>query len=161
MRDRVFLFCAVVLFGGALMASSAMAWVSDPLCIGDAKEEFKVCVSKCQAEFKVDKDSCHEIEHQCAEDCRLEFEECVDKPLTQLTECKESCNALFVETRDECVTKYARGTWDRDRCIDHVQRVAFGCRDQCRENVQGDLLQCRKAFSVCIRACPPPPEEPQ
>jgi hypothetical protein len=155
MTDKRLWFFAVVLFGGVLMASSAVAWTpADPLCIGDAKEEFKVCVSKCQAELKVDKDSCHQVDHQCAEKCREAFEKCVDVPLTQLAECKLHCNSLFEGTRDDCRASYSPGTWQRDKCIDHAQRVAFGCRDQCRENVQWDLTQCRKAFSVCIRACP-------
>ena len=81
MRDKVFLFCAVVLFGGALMASSAMAWISDPQCVSDAKGEYKLCVEGCRNEFLNDKDTCHQIDPDCADKCRADYELCLEEPL--------------------------------------------------------------------------------
>ncbi len=54
---------------------------STPGALETPRRNYKMCVSKCQEEFRVDKDSCHKIDHECAEDCRVEFEDCVDKPL--------------------------------------------------------------------------------
>jgi len=160
MRDRRLLFCAVVLFGGAMMATSALAWTPNPECISGAREEFKLCVSKCQDEFKTDRDTCRQINHECAEECREDFEECVDIPLDELANCKGVCNSELTQGRAVCRETTKWGTSERDNCIDLVQLLDFGCRDQCREGVQAKLTECRLQFRACIKACPPP-EEPQ
>jgi hypothetical protein len=157
MKDRRFWFCVVVLFGGVLMASSALACSSDdPTCIEDAKADFKLCVSGCQDQFRVDKDLCNNIDHACAEQCRSDYEDCVSVPFTGLGACKAGCNDDIEKGKTWCRENTKQGTKRRDRCIDWVQRSAFGCRDQCREDVQGALTQCRKDFRACIKVCPPP-----
>jgi hypothetical protein len=157
MRDRRFWFCAVVLFGGLLMASSALACSSDdPTCIGEAKENFKLCVNTCQEDFRVEKDLCNNIDHTCAEECRSEYEDCVVGPFTDLGTCKANCNADMEKGKLWCRGNIEWGPKRIDRCIDRVQRFAFGCRDQCRENVQCALTQCREDFRECIKKCPPP-----
>ena len=158
---KSFWFCAVALIGGALMASSAMAWISDPQCVSDAKDDYKLCVEGCRNEFLNDKDTCHQIDPDCADGCRAEYATCLEEPLADLAFCKGDCNSTFEQTAAYCRATYKFGTWERDRCIDHAQRVGFGCRDQCRENIHGTLADCRVKFRACIRTCPLPPEEPQ
>jgi hypothetical protein len=161
MKDRRFWFYAVVLLGGLFMVSSALAWTADPQCVGEAKNEFQFCVKACQEEFRNDKDACHDIDPNCGDKCRDDYALCLEPPLSELAGCKAACNADMESGKAWCRQNTAPGTRRRDRCIDWVQVAGFACRDQCRENVQPALAQCGKDFRTCLRACPPPPEEPK
>jgi hypothetical protein len=161
MTDKRLWFFAVVLFGGVLMASSAVAWTpADPVCVGGAKKELKECVQDCQEEFRNNKDACHDIDPSCGDTCREEYADNLEPYLTELATCKGNCNVDMENGKLWCRENTPRGTKSRDRCIDWVQIIGFSCRDRCRENVQGALTQCAKDFRACLKACPPP-EEPK
>ena len=161
MRDKMFWFCAVVLFGGVVISSSALAWTTDPLCVGDAKKELKECVQQCQEEFRNNRYACHDIDPLCWDTCRDEYADCLEPPLTELATCKANSNADMESGKLWCRENTEWGTTRRDRCIDWVQIVGFARRDQCREDVQVALTECGKDFRACLKVCPPPPEEPK
>ena len=158
MRGKRFWFCAVVLLGGVLMVSSALALTPDPECIAGARSDFESCVQGCKEDLREAKDLCRHINHDCAEGCRVVFEGCVENPLTTLAGCKAGCNDDLIKGRAWCRGNTKWGTTDRDKCIDLVQLRAFSCRDQCREDVQADLTQCRQDFRDCIHGCFQPAE---
>ena len=54
---------------------------------------------------------------------------------------------------------YPQGSADRDACIDQAQVVAFMCRDECREGVQGSMKECRTILRNCLKACKVPASE--
>jgi len=158
MREKMFWFCAVVLFAGVMVASSAMALTPDPECIAGARSDFASCVQGCKDDFREDKDLCRHINHDCAEGCRDAFESCVYGPLTNLAQCKGGCDDDVTMGRAWCRGNTKWGTTERDKCIDLVQLRAFSCRDQCREDVQADLTKCRQEFRTCIHGCFQPAE---
>ena len=159
MRDKRFWVCFVVLLGGILMVSPALACTTAE-CVEDAKQDLMECVITCQEAFRVQKDVCRNINHDCADDCREEYEKCVIEPSGELALCKGDCNRDLEIGRAWCRANTKWGTEDRDKCIDLVQLRAFGCKDQCRENVQVPLTQCWKEFRGCIKTCSEPPTPP-
>lgn len=157
MKLKFFLCLLGIIFSGVLIfCSPARAIMPQFDCVQDAKNERNLCVAKCQEEFKVDKDACRNVDHDCADDCRADFEACVDPFLAQLAADKASCLATLESAKATCRELNYAGTMGRDVCIDQAQLAAFACRDLARENVAADLRACRLAFRTCIRACPAP-----
>jgi hypothetical protein len=147
---------AIILSGTLILISSAIAVTPNPECVQDAKNEKNLCVAKCQEEFRVDKDACRNVDHDCADACREGFETCVEPFLTKLATDKADCLATLEAAKVTCRGLYGAGTQERDTCIDQAQLVTFACRDLARENVASGLIACRDAFRTCIKACPPP-----
>jgi hypothetical protein len=141
------------------MVSPALACTTAE-CVEDAKQDLMECVITCQEAYRVQKDVCRNINHDCADDCREEYEKCVIEPSGELALCKGDCNRDLEIGRAWCRANTKWGTEDRDKCIDLVQLRAFGCKDQCRENVQVPLTQCWKEFRGCIKTCSEPPTPP-
>lgn len=157
MRSKNVLSSLAMIFSGVLIfCASATAITPNPDCVYDAKNERNLCVAKCQEEFRVDKDACRNVDHDCADACRAGFESCVEPYLTDLTVCKADCLADLTLAKDTCRTVNAGDPAAIDRCIDLVQIAAFSCRDVCREDVASYLKTCRLSFRTCIKACPPP-----
>ncbi len=155
MRTKVMLGSFVFLLM-LIAASSVGAFTISPRCIWDATAEFALCVSTCRDAFRVDRDVCHNVNHDCAETCREDFEDCVATPLMDLGGCRVNCDAHLKIAKDTCHSSYQPGTKELDTCIDAAQLSAFSCRDECRETAAPALLQCRRDFRSCIKACPPP-----
>ena len=157
MKAKIILCSLAIIFSGALLLTSqASAVTPNPRCVQDAKDERNLCVYKCQEEFRVDKDACRKVDHDCADACRAGFETCVEPFLTTLADDKAACQTTLDAAKVTCRSLYGAGTPERDTCIDQAQLVAFECRDTARENVASDLKACRLAFRDCIKACPPP-----
>ena len=157
MRLRIVFSFLVMIFSGLLiLCASASAITSNPDCVQDAKNERNLCIAKCQEEFRVDKDACRNVDHDCADACREGFETCMEPNLTDLTDCKADCLEDLTLAKDTCRTVNIGDLAAIDRCIDLVQLAAFSCRDVCRENVASYLKTCRLSFRTCIKACPPP-----
>jgi hypothetical protein len=149
---------AIILTGACVLTSLAVAVTPNPECVQDAKEERNLCIVKCQEEFRVDKDACRDVDHDCADACREGFETCVEPFLTILTTCKAVCLTNLTTAKAACSS--ITDPVQRDFCIDGAQLAAFGCRDTCREDVASSLKACRIGFRACIKACPPPPVAP-
>ena len=127
-------------------------------CKNDGKDEFKACRDACQEAYQVSKDMCRNISHDCAETCRAARQTCTAGPLDALDACKQACATQFDSDKAPC-TQLPKDSAERDACVDAAQVKAFQCRDTCRENLDGAALaQCRKQFTSCIKACPPPPQ---
>jgi hypothetical protein len=157
MKAKFFLCSLAIIFSGALiLTSQASAVTSNPKCVQDAKDERNLCITKCQEEFRVDKDACRNVDHDCADACRAGFETCVEPFLTILADDKAACQTTLDTAKVTCRNLYGAGTPERDTCIDQAQLVAFACRDLARENVASGLRACRDAFRTCIKACPAP-----
>ena len=84
------------------MASSAMAWISDPECIRDAKGEYKLCVEGCQDEFLNDKDTCHQIDPDCADECRAIMKTVLKILWAIWLAARRDCNSIFEQTKAYC-----------------------------------------------------------
>jgi hypothetical protein len=159
MKTKIFLCSLAIIFSGVLMfSSSAVAVTSIPECVQDAKDERNLCVTKCQEDFRVDKDACRNVDHDCADACRDGFETCVGPFLDDLASCKAVCLTNLTAAKAACSS--ITDPVQRDFCIDGAQLAAFGCRDTCREDVASSLKACRIGFRACIKACPPPPVAP-
>jgi len=157
MKAIILLCSLAIIFSGVLiLTSQASAVTPNPKCVQDAKDERNLCITQCQEEFRVDKDACRNVDHDCVDACREGFEACVDPFLTKLATEKASCLATIEAAKVNCRGMYGAGTPERDTCIDQAQLVAFACRDTARENVASDLKACRLAFKGCIKACPAP-----
>jgi len=157
MKVKIFLCSlAIILLEALMVCTSAVAITSNPYCVSDAKNERNLCITKCQEEFRVDKDACRKVDHDCADACREGFETCVDPFLTILATDKASCLATLEDAKATCRDLYDAWTTNRDTCIDQAQLFAFACRDLARENVAVDLKACRLAFKACIKECPVP-----
>ena len=144
-----------------MFSSSAVARMAcDHDCLADAKNAFKGCVATCKEDFQTTKDSCRNIDHDCAERCRegddegyVGYETCILNPLTELAECKLPCNTELAAKVDLCRKENAKGTSERDTCIDFYQVIAFQCKDACREVANPALKLCRDTFKACMIAC--------
>jgi hypothetical protein len=157
MRSKNVLSSLAMIFSGLLIfCASATAITLNPDCVYDAKNERNLCVAKCQEEFRVDKDGCRNVDHDCADVCRANFEASVGPFLENLTDCKADCLTTLENSKADCRTTYpVLGSVERDTCIDGAQVAAFMCRDQCRENIAASLKTFRIEFRACIKVCPP------
>jgi len=147
----------------ASLMSAAAAWgvQSNPQCVKDARITKKDCVATCVDQFKVAKDSCLNVNHDCADACRAGRKTCFDQPLSALQTCTSGCNSTLDGAKADCRSKWAEGTPERDKCIDDAQVAAFQCRDTCREGLDRATLRlCRQTFHSCMRACPPATPNP-
>lgn len=152
----VFSFLAILFSIAWIMSSASFARVTiDSECIGRAKTDLQTCIAGCRESFQISKDSCRNIDHDCAEDCRTAYDGCVSPILTDLGADLATCQATLDSARTACRVAYQSGTANRDTCIDQAQVVAFTCRDGFREEYQPALAACRVTFKSCILACPP------
>jgi hypothetical protein len=139
-----------------LSAGAARAVTANPQCVHDARQTKRACVATCQDNFTVDKDMCRNVNHDCADACRAGRATCVAPILDALSACLDTCQTALDAAKTDCRAQFAKGTAERDACIDAAQVVAFSCRDACREAVDhAALKQCRKIFHACVIACPP------
>jgi hypothetical protein len=138
-----------VLLAAALWVSSAGA----SECTQDAKGGLRDCKTGCKEDFQVAKDNCNNKDHDCMELCRANRDQCredsgIDQAIAQ-------CQADLASARAVCRQQNPAGSTALDHCIDQAQIVAFQCRDAAREKAKPALVQCRKTFRGCARACPP------
>jgi hypothetical protein len=154
---------AAVLCCALLWASGARASNSETKgqCLADARSDARTCVQVCRDDFRAAKDSCRDVDHDCAEAARAQRELCVGDVLAALGACVESECAPFTTQIGECRATYPLGDPQRDACIDNAQLLRFQCRDACRESVQlfVGLKACRVEFRAAILACPKPEDE--
>jgi hypothetical protein len=160
MKAKVFLFTLAIVFSGVLIFSSpAIAVTSNPQCVQGAKSARVDCVAACQESFRVAKDACRNVDHDCADACRAGYDTCIqnDPTLIALANCKAGCETSLEAAKTACREKYLQGTVERDACIDLEQIIAFTCRDECREdyNAAPAVKACRDQFRACIGSCPP------
>jgi hypothetical protein len=161
MRALIPALTLTAVLAAILIAQPASAAEMNRPCVRDARHEFKICRTECREEFLADKDMCRNIDHDCADLCRADLGECLDGPdgpLTRLEACRMVCLDTLDAAKESCRDRFAKGTPERDQCIDAAQIAAFVCRDTCREGVSADLRACRVAFRTCILGCPPPAE---
>ena len=88
------------------------------------RDERNLCVLQtCQEEFRVDKDACRNVDHDCAEACRAGFETCVEPFLTTLADCKAACQSDSCKLpRLPAASHYpVQGRPARDTCIDQAR----------------------------------------
>lgn len=148
-----------ILAGAILLgAGPAAAIAQNPECILDARDDFLACKVVCREAYRVEKDLCRNIDHDCADACRAGHQTCVEPPLTALAACKAACNATLAGEKQNCRDLYEPETPERDQCIDAAQVIAFQCRDTCREGVRAEIRLCRQVLRACARACPPAAE---
>lgn len=156
-----------LLTGSALLVTAGLslpplAAEPNPECVRDAVQELILCKATCREEFQATKDTCRNIDHDCADSCRAGLVACLDGPTGPLTEfeaCRDDCSTTLDAAKEACREQFAEGTPERDQCIDQAQLAAFSCRDACREGVATAVRACRLAFRTCILACPPPAED--
>ena len=140
-----------------LSATVAGAITSNPQCVHEANQTKKACVATCQDNFQVDKDMCHNVDHDCADACRAGRAVCVGPIHDALSSCLDGCQSTLDAAKADCRANNPQGSPERDACIDAAQVIAFQCRDQCREDVNhAALKQCQKIFHACIVTCPAP-----
>jgi len=127
-------------------------------CVVDAQAEAKICAEVCKDTFQADKDSCRNIDHDCADAARADRESCVGGVLTALAQCVQTECAGFRADIETCRQTFPVGDPKRDACVDNAQLLNFQCRDQCRESVQlfSSLKTCRTDFRAALKACPAP-----
>jgi len=146
---------------GALLVASCLtpgARADVKQCKNDGKQEYQACRDACQENFQVSKDMCRNISHDCAETCRATRETCESGPSAALDACKQVCETQLDADKQPC-TQLAKGSAERDACVDAAQVAAFQCRDLCRENSDhAAIQQCYQQARDCIKACPPPPQ---
>ena len=125
------------------------------MCVREAREMQTECRAACRDDFLTDKDLCRNIDPACGDGCRAAYSSCTAPFIDILTSCKDGCRATYLAERDTCPVA---GDPDRDACVDEAQVRAFSCRDTCRENrdVRDGRRACRRARTLCVRACPPP-----
>jgi hypothetical protein len=158
-KKKVFLLIILLFF--AVMVGTVNAKVSDTAgqCIKDAKDEYKVCKDVCLEYFQADKDICRNVDHVCAGECRAGYETCTMIPMDIMDACKALCHSALDDAKQQCIVAYPEGSTDRDSCIDQAQVVAFMCRDECREGIQGNMKECRAILRNCLKACRVPASE--
>ena len=131
-------------------------------CKLDAKEEKKECTLLCKEQFRLDKDLCRNVDHECAEECRADRQFCLygdeefPGPLTLKAECKDACKVTREATKESCRATFDEGTTELAECLLGANLAAWLCRRPCREGVKEAVKICRRANRDCIRACPPP-----
>jgi hypothetical protein len=160
MKAKFFLCSLAIFFSGVLMfSSSAIAITPNLNCVQDGKDARNDCVSTCQESFRIAKDTCRNVNHDCADLCRVAYDQCIedDPTLVALTTCKAGCQTNLESVKADCRLRHTEGTPERDACIDAAQLLAFVCRDNCRENNNAGpaLKACREDFRECIKLCPP------
>jgi len=160
MKAKILLCSLAIIFSGALiLTSQASAVTPNPKCVLDAKDARNDCVSACQESFRIAKDTCRNVNHDCADLCRADYDTCIenDPTLMALATCKAGCQTNLESVKVDCRSQHAEGTPERDACIDAAQLLAFVCRDNCRENNNAGpaLKACREDFRACIKLCPP------
>ncbi|HPB37160.1 MAG TPA: hypothetical protein PK125_03270 [Syntrophorhabdus sp.] len=82
-------------------------------------------------EFRTAKDGYRNKNHVCAEGYRESCESCVTEPIDVLALCKAPCKTRLDEAAANCRGAFAKGTPERDMCIDHAQVVTFQSSDEC------------------------------
>jgi hypothetical protein len=160
MKVKIFLcFLAIILMGACFLASSAVSVTKNPECVRDATDARNDCVSACQESFRIAKDACRNVKHDCAEGCRAEYDSCIqnDPTLIELATCKADCQTTLETAKALCRDNHPAGSVERDTCIDTAQLAAFVCRDDCREkyNAGPAVKACRDGFRTCVGNCEP------
>ena len=182
MRDKRFWFCAVVLFGGMLMASSALAggghgdgnwdwnWNGggigggigggngdgpDFTCFGDARDNYGICAEQCAAGFRNDLAACGK-DPGCADGCREAYVTCVTTDVnptaTELGDCKKGCGEALTASLGECAKIDNQRL--KARCVDFVERIASSCVRSCIAPVLAKVALCQSEFATCAGGCP-------
>jgi hypothetical protein len=147
---------------GIAVLAAGSARANDPAkhqCSQDARVTRNSCVRVCQDDFLASMDTCHGVNHDCAQTARDNREACVSGVLQALKQCVvDTCGELKAAI-DQCRIDFAKGTPERDACIDAAQVKNFQCRDGCRESVQlfPSLKACRDEFKTDLQACAVPP----
>lgn len=142
--------------GAILIGATAWGITPNPQCVLDAKSAKQLCTQTCQDNFRMAKDDCRNVDHDCADTCRGVRDTCLAPIYAVLQSCLDVCNTTLDSAKTDCRALYAKGSDDRNHCIDAAQITAFMCRDTCRENLdRAALRECRKAFHQCMVACPP------
>ena len=159
MKTKIFLCSLAMIFSGVLMFSSlAVAVTPNRECVQDAKDARIDCVTACKDSFMLAKDTCRNMNHDCADLCREDYDTCIenDPTLMALATCKADCQSTLEAAKVACREKYPEGNPERDACIDLEQIIAFACRDNCREDYNAGLAvkACRADFRDCIKLCP-------
>jgi len=145
----------IMVFGiGSVLLLSAVPARAKNECIADANSTAKECRSDCMEDFQVAKDACLNRDHHCVEACRAGREDC--ELATGLDAALAACNATQTGAVHDCRQQYAKGTPERDTCIDQAQLVGFQCRKQARNHARLAMNACRAGFRTCARACGPP-----
>jgi hypothetical protein len=124
-------------------------------CKNAARDDFNTCRANCLEDFQVAKDACRNRDHACVEVCRANRDGCRDPVLARLESDVAACNATRDHAIQLCRDAFGAGTPELDHCIDNAQVDAFRCRDAARERARPLLNDCRAAFRICVRACPP------
>ncbi len=149
------IFLALCAAGILIRSPTAMAVQSNPACVSDAQNDYELCKAECKENFLVEKDLCRNVSHDCADGCRSQHSSCVEPSLETLDTCKDSCDQALQTQKALCRDQTAKGSHQRDACIDAAQVAGFVCRDTCREGVAGQLQQCTKTLQACVSSCPP------
>ena len=160
MKAKIILCSLAIIFSGVLMFSSlAVAVTPNPECVQDAKDARIDCVTACKDLFMLTKDTCRNVNHDCADLCRAAYDTCIenDPTLMALATCKTGCQSTLEAAKVACREEYLEGDPARDACIDLEQIIAFACRDKCREDYNSGpaVKACRADFRDCIKLCPP------
>ncbi len=133
MRDKRLWFCAVVLLGGVLMVSPVLACTTGE-CIDDAQEEFKMCVTKCQEDFRSDEGYLPPHRSRLCRGVQGRISKSVLMSIwPQLAECKAGCNRTLRQEGNCLPREQSRRTPE----MGQMRRPGPGrrvcCRDTCRE----------------------------
>jgi hypothetical protein len=124
-------------------------------CLQDARVGRNDCVRVCQDDFLASVDTCRGSDHDCAQAARDARDACVSDVLHVLKQCLDDTCGAFAPAVEQCRADFAKGTPERDACIDAAQIQNFKCRDDCRESVQlfAELKTCRSEFKADLGQC--------
>jgi len=149
---------ALLVACGVLLGVSA-ASAGNP-CFNDAKGAVKECITGAQEDFQAAKDACFNRDHPCVEACRAGREDCING--TGIVQAFASCAATLAGAAQQCRSQYPQGSVAREQCLDQAEVVGFQCRLTARRQFGHQVRDCRQAFFVCAKACPPAnPPTPQ
>jgi hypothetical protein len=151
MQDRVSISLLAVAAALALLTVATPARACNS-CLTEAKQNFKDCKAAATETLQATKDACVNRDHDCVEVCRADRYDC--QQATGLDAAITQCNDTLAAAKAQCRADYSAGSNQRDACIDQAQVVAFQCRSSERKAARRPLVQCRRGFRACARACP-------
>ena len=135
------------------LAGTSRADEETKQCLRDARGEARLCRAECRENFRMDKDECRSIDHDCAEVCREDRNECLVDVYGDLESCRAPCADALASSFETCRLNWPPHSDARERCVKRAKLQTYRCNAECRSGVADEIKECRVGHRDCGVDC--------